>query len=161
MAEIACDNCGIVVERVNFCSARCKVRYYRSKGAHKNVPADLRWKVFQRDNFTCKRCGAREHLSLDHIVPQKKQVNNDLSNLQTLCMTCNRIKGKKDEQHDNMLKGYVRVVRKTMEEIMAPPKVNIPKTVEEIKVPPPKFNWTLCKHGKPRNLCEDRSCRGT
>ncbi len=44
------------------------------------------------------------------------------------------------------------------------PKVNIPRTVEEIKVPKPKASLgeiKYCKHFKPSNLCEDRECRGT
>ena len=59
----------------------------------KTIPEALRWKVFERDGFTCKCCGARDHLRADHIVPERKGGLATLENLQTLCAVCNSRKG--------------------------------------------------------------------
>ncbi len=42
----------------------------------------------------CANCGAKNDLILDHIVPIAKGGLSQLENLQILCATCNRIKGK-------------------------------------------------------------------
>lgn len=55
----------------------------------------LRWRVLQRDRFTCCACGASPALSLgvelhvDHMVPWSKGGATVLENLQTLCSVCN------------------------------------------------------------------------
>lgn len=56
------------------------------------VPAALRWAVFERDNFTCRKCGSRQHLETDHIHPESKGGPTTFDNLQTLCRHCNRSK---------------------------------------------------------------------
>lgn len=64
------------------------------------IPKEVRIYVFQRDNFQCKSCGktAQEsELTIDHIIPLAKGGSNDISNLQTLCLTCN---GKKKHHFD-------------------------------------------------------------
>lgn len=53
----------------------------------------LRWEVFERDDFRCLHCGTRRLLTVDHIVPKVAGGSNDLSNLQTLCRSCNSRKG--------------------------------------------------------------------
>jgi Homing endonuclease associated repeat/HNH endonuclease len=55
----------------------------------------LRWRVLQRDRFTCCACGASPALSsgvelhVDHVVPWSKGGETMLENLQTLCSVCN------------------------------------------------------------------------
>jgi hypothetical protein len=55
----------------------------------------LRWHVLQRDRFTCCACGASPalvsgvELHVDHKIPWSKGGDTVLSNLQTLCSTCN------------------------------------------------------------------------
>lgn len=58
-----------------------------------SIPVELRWQVWERDNFTCLHCGARRRLTVDHIIPESKGGTLELSNLQTLCGTCNSKKG--------------------------------------------------------------------
>jgi len=57
------------------------------------IPTALRWQVWRRDDFTCQACGTRERLSVDHIVPESRGGPMTLTNLQTLCMSCNSRKG--------------------------------------------------------------------
>ena len=42
----------------------------------------------------CLNCGAEENLVLDHVIPIAKGGRSELGNLQMLCATCNRLKGK-------------------------------------------------------------------
>lgn len=55
----------------------------------------LRFKVLQRDRFTCQHCGASPakalgvELHVDHIVPWSRGGETVLENLQTLCARCN------------------------------------------------------------------------
>lgn len=58
-----------------------------------NIPSDVRWSVWERDNFTCKHCGSRKNLSIDHIVPESKGGETTIENCQTLCKSCNSKKG--------------------------------------------------------------------
>ncbi len=59
----------------------------------KPIAHEKRWKVWERDNFTCKHCGSRRRLAVDHIFPEKHGGTDELYNLQTLCMSCNSKKG--------------------------------------------------------------------
>jgi HNH endonuclease len=52
-----------------------------------------RWVVWERDNFTCRECGSRRDLSVDHVYPEALGGGDDLDNLQTLCCSCNSRKG--------------------------------------------------------------------
>lgn len=58
-----------------------------------SMPPKLRWKILQRDNFRCVKCGAgvndTDCLQVDHINPIIKGGTNEESNLQTLCYECN------------------------------------------------------------------------
>lgn len=58
------------------------------------VPANIRWEIWERDNFTCKNCGVRKFLSIDHIIPESKGGETILDNLQTLCNPCNKRKSR-------------------------------------------------------------------
>jgi len=55
----------------------------------------LRWRVLQRDRFTCCSCGKSPatllgvELHVDHIKPWSKGGDTIIDNLQTLCSNCN------------------------------------------------------------------------
>ena len=57
------------------------------------IPPEIRWRVWERDNFTCQHCGSRKHLAVDHILAESKGGMMVLENLQTLCGRCNSKKG--------------------------------------------------------------------
>jgi 5-methylcytosine-specific restriction enzyme A len=66
-----------------------------------SFPKEVREYVFQRDSHQCQSCGQTEKLSIDHIIPLASGGSNDISNLQTLCGSCNsRKKDRFDPRFD-------------------------------------------------------------
>lgn len=64
------------------------------------VPGSVRYEVLKRAKHRCELCGAHEYqaaLHVDHIVPRSKGGGDDLSNFQSLCVTCNTNKRDKDD----------------------------------------------------------------
>ncbi len=56
----------------------------------------IRRLVYERDNYTCQRCGklmknSKEAFHIHHIVPFLDSFDNSLSNLITLCKSCHSI----------------------------------------------------------------------
>ncbi len=56
------------------------------------VPEQTRIFVWRRDGGKCTRCGSRERLEYDHIVPVSKGGSNTPRNIELLCEQCNRRK---------------------------------------------------------------------
>ena len=61
----------------------------------KQVSQARRAKVLKRDGkcLVCCASSAEKQLTVDHIVPKAMGGSNDISNLQTLCTSCNQKKG--------------------------------------------------------------------
>ena len=57
------------------------------------IPDDVRVFVWNRDGGRCVKCGGRERLEFDHIIPFSMGGGSTARNLQLLCETCNRTKG--------------------------------------------------------------------
>jgi hypothetical protein len=57
------------------------------------IPEEVRIAVWRRDQGKCARCGSRENLEYDHIVPVSKGGSNTVRNVELLCESCNRQKG--------------------------------------------------------------------
>lgn len=79
-----------------------KIKFQKSAAGQRSLmTSKLRQYIKERDNFTCKHCGAsleqEPHLLLeiDHIIPVSKGGMTTEDNLQTLCWRCNRSKGNK------------------------------------------------------------------
>ena len=79
-----------------------KIKFRKSAaGQRALMTSKLRQQIKERDNFTCKHCGASVHqepnllLEIDHIIPVSKGGLTTEDNLQTLCWRCNRSKGAK------------------------------------------------------------------
>ena len=54
--------------------------------------------VLHRFNFTCVKCGGKDDLQVDHIVPVSKGGKDKMENLQILCQPCNLKKGTKENE---------------------------------------------------------------
>lgn len=59
------------------------------------IPPEVRRYVFERDKYQCRSCGktsVEAKLQIDHIIPLAQGGVDDISNLQTLCQSCNQQK---------------------------------------------------------------------
>lgn len=56
------------------------------------IPQHVKDRVWRRDSAQCSRCGSRERLEFDHIVPVSKGGSNTERNIELLCEPCNRRK---------------------------------------------------------------------
>jgi 5-methylcytosine-specific restriction endonuclease McrA len=73
--------------------------------------------VFARDGYRCVACGSVDDLCVDHIIPVSRGGDTVLSNLQTLCGTCNRKKGNRaNSDANNALRRDSNVKEKRGEE---------------------------------------------
>ena len=63
--------------------------------ARGKVPKGLRKETLENDGYECVVCGARDRLEADHIIPVARGGSDVISNMQTLCKTCNSSKGSK------------------------------------------------------------------
>ena len=104
----------------------------------KSIRKGLRFEILNRDNFTCRYCGAKApdvSLELDHVVPVSKGGKNNKENLVTSCWGCNIGKGAKElksvypERHainsltticlDMSLKKNIKISRKLVRWVLA------------------------------------------
>ncbi len=58
------------------------------------ISSKKRMSIFNRDGNKCLRCGTKENLTIDHIVPLVLGGRNRVENFQTLCKGCNEDKGR-------------------------------------------------------------------
>ena len=58
------------------------------------IPEAVRMFVWQRDEGRCVKCGGREKLEFDHIIPVIDGGSSTERNVQLLCEACNRSKGR-------------------------------------------------------------------
>lgn len=56
------------------------------------ISEDVRLLVWQRDGGKCSKCGSRNELQFDHIIPFSLGGSSTQDNLQILCGPCNRLK---------------------------------------------------------------------
>lgn len=61
-----------------------------------DVSDEIKRAVRKRDGNKCVCCGETKHLDVDHIITKYSDKNHDISNLQTLCKVCHKIKSKFD-----------------------------------------------------------------
>ena len=59
------------------------------------IPEDVRFFVWRRDGGKCAKCGGKENLEFDHIIPFSKGGSSTEKNIQLLCEKCNREKSDK------------------------------------------------------------------
>lgn len=73
-----------------------KLKTKNIKNRIRGINIKTRYKIFQKDNFTCNYCksqgmrsGGNAILTIDHIIPIQYGGSNEENNLQTLCIKCN------------------------------------------------------------------------
>lgn len=72
---------------------------HRAKSAG-YISGTLRYEVLKRAHFRCELCGTSAEdkaLEVDHIIPRNMQGSDDMSNLQSLCYSCNAMKRDRDD----------------------------------------------------------------
>jgi len=65
------------------------------KPKRRPIPEEVRVAVWRRDQGTCVKCGSRERLEYDHIIPVAEGGGDSVRNIELLCEKCNRSKGAK------------------------------------------------------------------
>ena len=79
-----------------FCSTKCK-KIFRNKNPElfyegvkrHSISSELRKIIYNRDKGNCVKCGSRENIHYDHIIPVSKGGSTTLDNLELLCQDCN------------------------------------------------------------------------
>ena len=83
------------VDAHSACSPTIDLKKTPQHRTSRSINLRLRFKVMQRDNFSCVLCGASPAknknivLHVDHIIPWVKGGETEFDNLQTLCSNCN------------------------------------------------------------------------
>lgn len=87
----------LITEKVIRLVEYIRLPYYRLM---ENNPT--RTLIYKRDGYTCAYCGAKENLTLDHVLPSSRGGEDTWENLVTACNKCNTLKGNKTPQEANM-----------------------------------------------------------
>lgn len=94
----ACEHCGCKVYHWSLRTTLAPREDLDDSPAPRRKRLPFR-RVWDRDGWRCVRCGTHEDLTVDHIVPISKggaDDPDDISNLQTLCKSCNSSKGNRE-----------------------------------------------------------------
>jgi hypothetical protein len=71
-------------------------KIYREPSVRRYISPKERQTIYMRDDYTCSYCGKRGgKLEIDHVVPICRGGIDDIENMATSCMSCNRSKGSK------------------------------------------------------------------
>jgi hypothetical protein len=83
----------------------------------RQIEQHIMWKVFRRDNFTCRYCGADEvPMTVDHVVLWEEMGPSIYINLITSCKKCNNTRGSMPYEEWLESSQYKRVSAKLTEE---------------------------------------------
>lgn len=72
-----------------------KLESMQGKISREPIPEEVRFAVWRRDGGKCAKCGSKENLEFDHVIPLSKGGSNTVRNIQLLCEKCNREKSNK------------------------------------------------------------------
>jgi len=79
---------------------------HRRRG-HRPISGSVRYEVLRRAKFKCELCGIsadEKNIEVDHIFPKSFGGNDDLSNFQALCYSCNAAKRNTDNTDFRLFK---------------------------------------------------------
>ena len=79
-------------EAQSFVASLCALATSQPKFIRTSISSDVRREVWRRDEGKCVKCGSRERLEYDHIIPISIGGSNTARNIELLCEACNRIK---------------------------------------------------------------------
>ncbi|MFH1036064.1 MAG: HNH endonuclease [Pseudomonadota bacterium] len=71
------------------------IEYKKSGPKREKINDDVKLIVWARDGGACVRCGAKQNLHFDHIIPLAMGGGNTEKNIQILCEVCNLKKAAK------------------------------------------------------------------
>jgi 5-methylcytosine-specific restriction endonuclease McrA len=71
------------------------IAFQQSGPKREVIPDDVKLLVWSRDGGACTRCGAKQQLHFDHVIPVAKGGSNVPVNIQLLCQPCNLRKSDK------------------------------------------------------------------
>jgi hypothetical protein len=71
------------------------IEFTRSGPRRESIPEDVKLVVWARDGGVCVRCGSKQNLHFDHIIPVIKGGASSEKNIQILCQVCNLKKADK------------------------------------------------------------------
>ena len=77
----------------------------------RSISKGKRYRVWERDGGACLKCGSKESLQVDHIVPVARGGGCGEENLRLLCMGCNVREGVKEFGLDRMRRAWGQEVR--------------------------------------------------
>lgn len=120
-----CIICGneLPKKRRLYCSDECFSGWFQQFNPKWEWPT-IRHNAFKRDDFKCVKCGKKEgddsiyggsvYLIGDHINPIALGGSEwDLSNIQTLCSDCNKIKTRDDIKKISKLREIIKISKGT------------------------------------------------
>jgi 5-methylcytosine-specific restriction endonuclease McrA len=77
------------------CELKNELTIIEDKSKYRHIPSHVQKEVWERDKGRCVKCGSRENLEFDHIIPFSKGGSNTVKNIRLLCKSCNRRKSDK------------------------------------------------------------------
>jgi hypothetical protein len=81
--------------RATVSNLEAALAYTKNGSKRQPIPEDVKLRVWARDGGACVRCGSKENLQFDHIIPVDKGGSNNEENIQILCQKCNLLKSDK------------------------------------------------------------------
>ena len=94
--KIVYDEEGEITSLRSFVSnIEAAIEYQQAGSKREPISDDVKLLVWSRDGGACTRCGSKERLHFDHIIPVAKGGSNDAVNIQLLCQSCNLRKSDK------------------------------------------------------------------
>jgi 5-methylcytosine-specific restriction endonuclease McrA len=80
----------------------CVIRLYRYVKMPYQKVTLTRSNIFRRDDNQCVYCGAKNNLTIDHVIPKSQGGKDTWENLVTACQDCNARKGDRTPEASGM-----------------------------------------------------------